>query len=325
MDRLWMAIYCASRRGTREACYELRVCMCACSAVYSRFALLPMTGDGLLHGHSKDISGTGEDHRGGDHGHTDDVADVHCNLSGDHTRRRPLARTDSSSYPSDEGDTIILAHSSHHSMREPPASRQCIEHSRRLCSNNQTARRQAVAMTKKSTRGPPPSTTSCITRSQLKASVEALMASALASTTINGDRLTYAETMAGRHGDHWKRAIDEESTSILLNNTFTTVNSKKAYQLHVKPVGSRWVFKTTRYPDGSTRYKACLVIKGYEQTDFGETYAPVGKLTTFQYLIALVGRCGWNINPLDVFTAFLNPDVDDDDIYTRYGGGFAAL
>jgi len=37
----------------------------------------------------------------------------------------------------------------------------------------------------------------------------------------------------------------------------------------------------------SIRYKACLVIKGYEQTDFGETYAPVRKLTTFRYLISV--------------------------------------
>jgi len=121
--------------------------------------------------------------------------------------------------------------------------------------------------------------------------------------------------MAGPLRDHWKRAIDEESASILLNNTFSTVNSKEAKQLLVKPVGSRWVFKTKRNPDGSTRYKTRLVIKGYEQTDFGETYTPVSKLTTFWYLIPLVGRCGWNIDNLDVVTTFPNPDVDDNDIY----------
>jgi hypothetical protein len=51
------------------------------------------------------------------------------------------------------------------------------------------------------------------------------MASALASTTINGDLSTHAEAMAGPLKDHWKRAIDEENASILLNNTFTAVNS----------------------------------------------------------------------------------------------------
>jgi len=83
----------------------------------------------------------------------------------------------------------------------------------------------------------------------------------------------------------------------------------------VKPVGSRCIFKTKRNPDGSTCDKAHLVIKGYEQTDFGETYAPVGQLTIFGYLISLVRRCGWIIDHWDIVTMFLNTDVDDDDIY----------
>ena len=37
-----MTIGCALRRGPWEACYELPECTCARSAVYSRFALLPM-------------------------------------------------------------------------------------------------------------------------------------------------------------------------------------------------------------------------------------------------------------------------------------------
>jgi len=90
------------------------------------------------------------------------------------------------------------------------------------------------------------------------------MAPALASTTINGDPWTCAEAMAGPLRDHWKRAIDEESASILLNNTITTFDSKEAKQFLEKPVGSRWALKTKRNPDGSTRYKARLVFKGYE-------------------------------------------------------------
>jgi len=123
-------------------------------------------GDGLLHGRPKDISGTGEGHSGGDHGHTDDVTDVQWHLPDDHTHRSLPARTGSRSYPPDEGDTIIVAHSRDHSTREPPASRQHIEHSRRLRRENHTARRQV--MTKKSTqRLPLPSlTTTHVTRSQ---------------------------------------------------------------------------------------------------------------------------------------------------------------
>jgi hypothetical protein len=42
MNWLWVTIDCTSRWGPRESSYELRACACARSAVYSRFALLPM-------------------------------------------------------------------------------------------------------------------------------------------------------------------------------------------------------------------------------------------------------------------------------------------
>jgi len=203
-----------------------------------------MGGDGLPHARPKDISGTGEGHSGGDHGRTDDGTDVQWHLPDDHTHRSLPACSGSRSYPPGEGDTIILAHSRDHSTHEPQGLRQHIEHSRCLCRENHTARREAPAMTKKSNQGPPPPTTRRVTRTQGKASADALMASALASTTINGDPSTYPEAMAGPLRDHWKRAIDEESASILLNNTFTTVNSKEAKQLLVKPKAGRTDTKT---------------------------------------------------------------------------------
>jgi len=116
--------------------------------------------------------------------------------------------------------------------------------------------------------------------------------------------------------------MEEECTSILLNNTFSALNSREARQLRVKPIGSKWGYQTKHNPDRSTQYKAWLVIKGYKQTDFGETYAPVGKLTTFRYLISLIGRYGWNMDHLDVVTAFLNPEIDDDDIYMTLPAGW---
>jgi len=117
--------------------------------------------------------------------------------------------------------------------------------------------------------------------------------------------------------------MEEECTSILLNNTFTPINSREARHLQVKSIGSKWVYKMKHNPDGTIRYKARLVFKAYEQTDFGETYAHVGKLTTFRYPISLVGNHHWNIDHFDVFTTFLNPKVDDDDIYKTLPEGWA--
>ena len=48
------------------------------------------------------------------------------------------------------------------------------------------------------------------------------------------------------------------------------------------------------------------------------------KLTTFRYLITLIGKYGTvcNMDHLDVVTAFLNPEIDDDDIYMTLPEGW---
>jgi len=108
------------------------------------------------------------------------------------------------------------------------ANAENIAHSRRLCREDQTARRSAVAI-KKSNQvlraapvpAPAPSIGNRVPRSQGKVSAEALTA----STT---DPFTYAEAMESPQRDHRKRAMEEESTSILLNNTFSALNSREA-------------------------------------------------------------------------------------------------
>jgi len=44
----------------------------------------------------------------------------------------------------------------------------------------------------------------------------------------------------------------------------------------------------------------------------------LGKLITFRYLMSLIGKYRWNMDQLDVVTNFLNPEIDDDDIYMNY-------
>ena len=71
----------------------------------------------------------------------------------------------------------------------------------------------------------------------------------------------------------------------------------------VEVIGSKWVYKKKINPDGSTRYKVRLVIKGFEQvawTDFGDTYAPVSKLTTFRLLMSLAARHNCRVDHMDL-------------------------
>jgi len=84
-----------------------------------------------------------------------------------------------------------------------------------------------------------------------------------------------------------------------------------------EPIGCKWIYRRKINPDGTTRYKARLVIKGYELKagiDYDETYTPVSKLATFRLLLALAAQHDWNIDHMDVVTAFLNPKIDRDNI-----------
>jgi hypothetical protein len=116
--------------------------------------------------------------------------------------------------------------------------------------------------------------------------------------------------------------MEDESTLILLNNTSYALNSREARQLQGKLNGSNWVYKTNHNPDGSTWCKARPIIKRYELSHFSETYAHIGKLNTFRYLISLIGKYGtrWIMDNSNVVNAFLNPKIDDDDIYMTLPG-----
>ena len=82
-----------------------------------------------------------------------------------------------------------------------------------------------------------------------------------------------------------------------------------------KPIGLKWIFKIKRNSDGSiNKYKSRLVAKGYIQrhsVDFEEVFAPVARIETVRFIIALAATSGWEIHHLDVKTAFLHGDLKE--------------
>jgi len=79
--------------------------------------------------------------------------------------------------------------------------------------------------------------------------------------------------------------------------------------------------------DGSIdRYKARLVAKGYAQQqgiDYTETYAPVAKFTSIRTILTIGAIYDLEIHQMDVRTAFLNGDIEEE-IYMTLPEGVEA-
>ena len=72
------------------------------------------------------------------------------------------------------------------------------------------------------------------------------------------------------------------------------------------------------------KYKAKLVIKGYEQKeglDYFDTYSSVTRISSIRMLIAIAAIHNLEIHQMDVKTAFLNGDLDEE-IYMEQPEGF---
>ena len=122
----------------------------------------------------------------------------------------------------------------------------------------------------------------------------------------------FKEAMNSEFADEWKTSIQDEQRSLLNLNTFTVVNRPKDMPV----VKSRYVFKIKTDEDGAfSRFKTRLVAKGYTQTegvDYFETFSPALRLESFRFFTSSAVMLGMEIRHLDVQTAFLNGDLDEE-------------
>lgn len=132
---------------------------------------------------------------------------------------------------------------------------------------------------------------------------------------------TIAEAFASPDADDWKEAVHNEMDSILSNGMWEVTDRPYG----CKPMGCKWVFKKKLKPDGTIeKYKARLVAKGYTQKegeDFFDTYSPVARMTTIRVLLSLAASYGLLVHQMDVKTAFLNGELDEE-IYMEQPDGF---
>ena len=92
-----------------------------------------------------------------------------------------------------------------------------------------------------------------------------------------------------------------------------------------KTIGCKWIFKRKLKQDGSIeKYKDCLVAKDFKQrknVDYFDTFTPMTWITSIIVLITLASIHNLVIHQMDVKTAFLNGDLEEE-IYMDQPEGY---
>ena len=112
--------------------------------------------------------------------------------------------------------------------------------------------------------------------------------------------------------------------SMKVNDVWTLVDPPKG----VKLIGCKWVFKRKRGVDGKVEtHKAHLVAKGYRQRygiDYDETFSPMAMLKSIRIMLAIAAHLNYEIWQMDVKTAFLNGELDEE-VYMIQPEGFTSM
>lgn len=130
------------------------------------------------------------------------------------------------------------------------------------------------------------------------------------------DPFTYKKAMARPDAKQWEIAMQEELKSQMKNRTWILVERPNNCRI----VKCKWVFVIK----SDSRYKAQLVAKEFtqiEEIDFQETFSPVTRYETIRFLLAHAALKNWEIEAMDIKTAFLYGELDEE-IYMEQTEGF---
>ena len=136
-----------------------------------------------------------------------------------------------------------------------------------------------------------------------------------------GEPETCQEAILHESKKEWVKAMQEEVRSLLENHTYDLVKlSQGKIALNIK-----WVYRLKAENNGlQLRYKARLIMKGFNQKkgiDFEEIFSPVVKMSSIHVALGLVAPLNLEGELLDVKTAFLHGDLEEE-IYMQQPEGF---
>ena len=132
------------------------------------------------------------------------------------------------------------------------------------------------------------------------------------------------QALASDHCDRWLEAIYTEYHSILSHNVFRAVRRCNV-PAGVDVMRCHCIFTVKPRKDGSIeRWKCRLVADGNTQTfgvNFQDIFATVVKFSTLRLALHLAAVRDYNISAIDISTAFLYGDIDNDTCFMEMPEG----
>ena len=135
---------------------------------------------------------------------------------------------------------------------------------------------------------------------------------------------TYRDAVSRPDASKWHAAMDAEMSSCAALDVWDYVPRASLEKgTNILPV--KWVYKIKTDEHGDiTSYKARLTPKGFKQQhgkDFFEVYAATGMYKTMRLGLSAAAKFDHELEQLDVPTAFLNADVEED-VYMEVPEGY---
>ena len=140
---------------------------------------------------------------------------------------------------------------------------------------------------------------------------------------VENDPEMFSHAMSSKESNSWYNSMKEEMNSMESNRVWDLVELPDG----IKAIGCKWVFKTKKYSLGNIeRHKARLIAKGFNQMEgiyYTETFSLVSKKDSLRIIMALVSHFDFDLHQMDVKTAFLNGNLEEE-VYMKQPEGFSS-
>lgn len=78
---------------------------------------------------------------------------------------------------------------------------------------------------------------------------------------------------------------------------------------------NKWIYRIKQEPNGSKRYKARLVVRGFQQNkgvNFSDIFSLVVKLTNIRIILSIVAEEDLFLEQMDVKTTLFHGDLEEE-------------